>query len=621
MTANPDRTLSTEILQGFLDGIRPEPRITVSEWADENRVLGYTSAKPGLWRTSETPYLREIMDKLTVSDPCQEVVFMKGSQIGATEAGLNWLGYIIDIAPASTMMVMPTTETVKRNSKLRIDTLIENCPTLRKKIGGMKSKDRSNTLLQKNFPGGTLAMTGANSAAGLRSMPVKFLFLDEVDNYPLDVDNEGSPVDLAKARTRTFARRKHFLCSTPVTKHLSVIEPAFLSTDQRYYFVPCPHCEHMQHLVHDQLRWKKGEYRSVKYECTGCGEEFAERHKTKILAAGEWRATHPENASAIRVGYHLNALYSPLGMYSWSEFAEEWDDALQRKDVAKQKVLTNTVLGKTYEEQGERPEWETLYERRESYAIGSVSSSVCFLTAGVDVQKDRLEVEVVGWCTRRESYSVDYIVLLGATNEAPVWSELGALLTRQWETDGGVWMPISRMAIDSGYNTSHVYDFCRRYSYDQVMPIKGQDTLMMPLSRPTKLDLNRKGKGVGFVMLWQCGVSFIKSEIYGNLNAKIDHDTGEIPFGYCHFPQYQASYFKGLTAEKLIPRRTPTGFIKHVWEKLYERNEPLDCRVYARAAASAIGYDRMSDEQVLAMRQSFLRTTTKKKKKRRSDWL
>lgn len=213
-----------EIIKGFIDGLRPEPRLSVSQWADKCRVLSTIStAEPGVWRTSRTPYLREIMDKLGVSDAVQEVIVMKGAQVGLTEAGNNWIGYTIEVSPCPFLAVQPTKDMAERNSKIRIQPMIEAAPTLAAKIKPARSRDSGNTILKKEFPGGILVMTGANSASGLRSMPARNVFLDEVDAYPLDLDGEGSPIDLAKARTRTFPKKKIFIISTPTIEGQSII--------------------------------------------------------------------------------------------------------------------------------------------------------------------------------------------------------------------------------------------------------------------------------------------------------------------------------------------------------------------------------------------------------------
>src|SRR4051812_16970529 len=283
----------------FSQGLRPESRLTVSEWADKYRLLSQrASAEAGRWRTARTPYLREIMDALSSSSPYERVVFMKGAQIGGTECGNNFLGYVIHHAPGPIMSIQPTVEMAKRNSKQRIDPLIEESPVLRNLVQSPRSRDSGNTILSKEFAGGILVMTGANSAVGLRSMAARYLFLDETDAYPADVGGEGDPIRLALARTRTFARRKVFLVSTPKITGASRIEAAYEDSDQRRYWVPCPHCAEFQVLRFAQLRWPPGEPQQAVYICEHCGARIENYQKHGMLAQGEWRASAPGPSKA-----------------------------------------------------------------------------------------------------------------------------------------------------------------------------------------------------------------------------------------------------------------------------------------------------------------------------------
>ena len=285
---------AAEIERAWREGLTPDPLLTVSEWSDRHRMLSSkASAEPGRWRTSRTPYLKAIMDCLSPTSPVERVVFMKAAQLGATEMGSNWIGYVIHHAPGPMMAVWPTVEMAKRNSKQRIDPLIEESSALAELIAPARSRDSGNTILAKEFRGGVLVMTGANSAVGLRSMPVRYLFLDEVDGYPLDVEGEGDAISLAEARTRTFARRKIFIVSTPTISGASAIEREYEASDQRRYFVPCPHCSHRQWLRFEQLRWDKGQPETAAYICESCDTAIAEHHKTWMLEHGEWRAMIP----------------------------------------------------------------------------------------------------------------------------------------------------------------------------------------------------------------------------------------------------------------------------------------------------------------------------------------
>lgn len=585
--------------------LRPDPLLTVSEWADAHRHLSQTaSGEPGPWRTERTPYLREIMDCLSPSNPTEKVIFMKGAQIGGTEAGNNWIGYVIHHAPGPMLAVQPTVEMAKRWSKQRIAGLIESTAVLRDRVKEARSRDSGNTVQSKEFTGGILVMAGANSAVGLRSMPVRYLFLDEVDAYDFDVDGEGDPVSLATQRTITFANRKIFLVSTPTVQGFSRIEIEFEESDQRYWWVPCPECEAYQILKENNLRWDKGQPETALYYCEHCGVGFPSHRKVWMNARGQWRASKPENTKA--AGFHLSGLNSPW--LSWQQIAER---KMHAKDDAAMKVYVNTIEARTWTESGEAPEWQRLYDRREDYRIGRVMAGGLFLTAGVDVQKDRLEVEIVAWGRNRESWSVDYRVIAGDPVKPEVWLELDSLLAESFTHENHSKLHIAKLAIDTGYATQDVYDWVRRQGADRVMAVKGVDRLSAALGAPSHMDVTSKGKRKRRgLLVWPVGASFCKSELYGALRKDKPTDeqmaNGELyPPGFCHFPKHGEEYFKQLTAEKLVTVKDRRGFPRREWRKLRERNEALDCRIYARAAAAALGIDRLQESAWQKLEQAL----------------
>ena len=451
-------------------GARPDPMLTISQWADKYRALSQrASAESGPWRTERTPYLREIMDCLSPSSPIERTVFMKGAQIGGTECGNNWIGYVIHQAPGPMMAIQPTVEMAKRNSKQRIDPLIEESEVLRALVSDPRSRDSGNTVLSKDFPGGVLVMTGANSAVGLRSMAARYLFLDEVDGYPGDVEGEGDPVNLATARTRTFARRKIFMCSTPKITGMSRIEAAYEESDKRLYWVPCPVCREFQTLKFAQLRWPKGETEKAVYVCEHCGQEIHNHQKQSMLACGEWRAQRCRR----RQDGGLPSLQPLLaGRLVLVGRTPPSSSSRRRRIPALLQVFVNTVLGETWTLLGEAPEWQKLYDRRESYKVGTVPPGGLFLTAGADVQKDRIEVEITAWGRGKESWSVDYRVFEGDTSRPQVWEKLTGLLNESFSTESGLELHILQLAVDSGFATIEVYQWARRQG-GRVLVIKG----------------------------------------------------------------------------------------------------------------------------------------------------
>lgn len=598
-SANQIQNLETSnlgFIKGFADGLRPEPRLTVSEWADANRWLdSKASAEPGLYKTSRTPYVREIADHLSVTSIIKYVVVMKGAQVGLTEVGNNWIGYIISCAPGPILSVQPTVSMMERNSKMRIAPMIEASPVLRSKIKSPRSRDSGNTIGQKEFPGGVLIMTGAESAVGLRSMPARFVMADECDAYPGDVDGEGSPMSLMEKRTSTFSNKKFLKISTPTIQGQSIIEQEFLLTDQRYFHVPCPFCGCEQILQFENLVWEKGNYNRVTHRCSHCEAEIEERFKGEMLEAGRWVPIAPGNIKPYTVGYHISSLYSPPGWKSWAEIAEEWDNA--QGDDNKLKSFYNTVLGQTWKEKTEAPEWEKLYERAEDYLLNKPFKEVAVITAGADVQADRIEVEIVGWMPGRKSQHIDYRVLIGDTAKNEVWLELDKIVNERFEREDGVSLGIRLFAIDSGYNSAKVYSWSKKFGFTRVVPIKGNEKLDQFFSPPRAVDTTKHGKKIGKQKVWHVGVNYIKTETYGFFRQSIDPETKIVPDGYCHFPKREPHYFRGITAEAVQLIRSTKGYLKHFWVKKYERNEPLDCRVYARAAAAIIGIDNWKPER------------------------
>lgn len=604
--------------QIFAEAIRPIPRLTVSQWAEKYRVLtSVASAEPGPWKNSRTPYLREIMDRLSSHDDAQFIIVKKGSQVGMTEAGFNAIGYFIDVDPCPMLYAMPTEAGAKKNSNTRFDPMVRGAKSLAEKIPVDGSKKKNNSILLKQFPGGVLVFCGTNSAAPLRSMPARVIVLDEVDNMPVDVDGEGSPIDLAIARTRTFSRKKIFILSTPTTEGASMITSEFENTAQKKYFVPCPHCGLYQTLEWEQVRWDPGQPDSANYLCSGCDENIAERHKPFMLKNGEWRDTVPEKASAIRVGYFISALYSPLGWYSWANAVDDYEKAVGKPE--KEKVFFNTVLGETYQEKGDAPEWQNLFERRENYPTYRPPKEVVLLTAGVDVQKDRIELEILGWGKGKETWSVDYRVLVGdtdSTGPGSAWAQLGKMIDEPIVRVDGKSLPVMKWAIDTGYNTQEAYSFCRSFDPVRVVPIKGQANQATVLTPPRPVDRQGiKGKVAGSLGLWNIGANILKSQVYGFLRQKLNED-GSRPPGYCHFPSaYDEHYFKMLTAEQL-QKKIINGYPKFEWVKTQPRNEALDCRIYAMAAGEMLGVSRFQEADWEALNTMYLAKVERPKESR-----
>ena len=596
----------------FAEFMRPPANLTVSQWADKNRMLsGKASSEPGPWRTDRTPYLRQIMDDLSARSTVQEVVGMFAAQLGKSETGNNWLGYIIDNEPGPVMIVQPTTDMAKRFSRQRITPMLEETPVLRRKVRENRSRDDANTTLMKDFAGGVLVVSGANSAASLRSMPVRYLFLDEIDAYPLDVDGEGDPVALAEKRTSTFARKKVLKVSTPTTKDFSRIESAYDTSTAARFHVACPHCDTYQPLEWGTdkphgLRWDRDDVgapvlTSLRYVCAAHGCEILEHQKPAMLAGGKWISTRESSRPGKLTGYHLNALYAPLGWVSWADLVQQFTQAAHAAkmgDISKLKTFTNTVLAETWEEQGDKIATHELARRAEDYALTTVPWGGLVITGGVDTQGDRLEAYAWAVGRQNERWLVDHRVIYGDPSipedqpNSP-WAQLTEWRRTQYTHASGALLPLSACAVDSGgHHTQQVYHYARRHQGEHVLAIKGSSIANRPvLGKPTDIEVNYKGNRIKRgARVWPVGTDTAKSIIYSELRVL------QVGAGYRHFSRHTPSYvYDQLTAERLVTRYHK-GRPKLEWLKpTGRRNEALDCTVYSLVCEHYLGVPKYAD--------------------------
>ncbi|MBE0470426.1 MAG: phage terminase large subunit family protein [Methyloprofundus sp.] len=567
----------------FSKRLRPRSRLKISEWADKYRYIAPgTSPEPGPWRTDRVPYLREPMD--VVGDHQTEtVVLMWSSQVGKSEMLLNVIGYFADQEPAPQLMLQPTVEAAESFSKERIDPTFRYSPGLKNKLeegkdGRGSSRKSSTTIRMKHYPGGYLALVGANSPAGLASRPIRIVLADEIDRY--GVTKEGDPLKLAFQRATNFHNRKKLLVSTPTISGISKIEEWFLKSDQRRYYVPCPHCGASQTLKWAQVKWERatnGDHlpETAHYECEHCPGKIEDKHKHEMIKAGYWKADKPEIKGI--VGFHLNSLYSPW--VKLADLATEFVEATKNRDRKGLMEFINLKLGEPWVESQDDLDYEYLHKRREYYDA-DLPQGVLMLTAGVDTQDDRLEIEIVGWGKGRESWGVQYHVIWGDPGRDQIWRELDEFLNRQWTFEDGTALGITAACVDSGgHYTQEVYEYCKPRETRRIFAVRGKGGQGVPfIGKPTR------GNRVG-AALFNIGVDSGKANIMSR--RKIE-DEGP---GYCHWPRggrgYDQDYFKGLLSESL-KFTYENGQTRVKWVKVHERNEPLDCRNYATAALEIV---------------------------------
>ena len=571
----------------FLTAFAPRSKLTGSEWADKYRyVAPGTSPEPGVWRTSRVPYLREPLDAAT-DRRTETVVLMMSSQVGKSEALLNIMGYYVDQDPAPQLMLQPTLEAAESFSKERIDPTFRFSPGLNGKLeegkdGRGTSRKSSTTIRMKHYPGGYLALVGANSPAGLASRPIRVLLCDEIDRY--SATKEGDPLKLALQRTTNFHNRKIVMVSTPTIKDASPIESWYLRSDQRLYYVPCPHCGHEHVLKWENVKWDKDEYGkalplTARMVCPKCGEVTRGAYKPDMtmLTAGRWKATNRD--SRIK-GYHINSLYSPW--VNLHALVEEFTTATNSRDKEGLMEFINLKLGEPWEESHDEDNWEHLHRRREYYQGDNLPDGVLVLTAGVDVQRDRLECTIYGWGKGKECWGIEHRILWGAPDDPTTWQQLDAVLQQHRALNNGAVLPIACTCIDSGDGafTSSVYRYTKARERARVFSVKGRGGANVPfINPPTKNNTES-------ATLFNLGVDAGKSIVMGRLKIE---DEGP---GYVHYARqaergFNENFFQQLTAE-IYEHKFEKGVIKTGWKKIRERNEALDCFVYATAAIEMI---------------------------------
>lgn len=585
---------------------QPPPKLSLSEWADRYfRLSAESAAEPGRWKT--LPYQRGILDAIT--DPrVERVSVMKSARVGYTKCMNAAIAYFMHQDPCPILVVQPSIEDAEGYSKEEIAPMLRDVEVLAGLVSESSVKTSAQTILHKTFPGGVLSMVGANSGRGFRRVSRRVVIFDEVDGYPPSAGAEGDQIKLGEKRAEYYWNRKIIAGSTPLVAGVSRIEEMFEAGDRRRFYVPCPHCGHMDFLAFSPradlghvMKWPDGKPETAHFMCSSCGCVIEETSKRAMLEAGEWRAEREFSERDRHASFHIWAAYSLSPNATWSQIAHEFLDA-KRLGPEKLKTFVNTVLGETWKERGEAPDWERLYERRETYAIGTVPAGAIVVTGGVDVQKDRLVYELVAWAPGKESWSIEAGALYGDTALETTWSQLDALLARTFLIGEGRELPIAMLAVDSGYNTQVVYGWARQHQMSRVIACKGVAGSRMLVGAPSPVDVTVRGKRMqrGY-KVWPIGVDIAKGELYGWLRLR--RGDGDPPAGYCHFPEYAEDYFQQLTAEHLVTtvnRRTHRAKLE--WQVIPNReNHFLDARILARVAAAVLGIDRMKRRDALPL--------------------
>lgn len=585
------------------NGLKPLPKTSVSQWADNHRMLSSgISAEPGKWKTSRAPYQKDIMNAFT-EPGIHRVVVKSSSQIGKSDMMNNVIGRFAHLDPCAIMMIQPTIDMAQDYSKTRIAPMIRDTKVLNNLFYDVKSRDANNTILSKVFPGGRLIMCGANSPAGLASRPIRILLADEVDRFPDSAGTEGDPVDLAAKRMTTFWNSCMGLFSTPTNEGTSRIDEEYLAGTQEEWQHKCPNCGEYHLLRHIDMTVDYKEIKTpsgkktvivndVKWRCPHCGFSFSEKEMKQTPQKYISR-----NADALKNGirsFFVNGFTSPW--MTWTRIMREWLEA--KGDPEREKVIMNTVFGESYKQKGAFEDEQIFLRRRESYGA-ELPNGVLLLTAAIDTQDNRLEYEVVGWGKEEECWGIRKGIVLGAPNQARTWKEIDSILDKTYHFADGKGLKVVRTFIDSGgHYTSDVYNYCQKNFHKQRFAIKGRGGPGIPLIYKIAKANNAKAP---LILL---GVDDGKQQIMDRLS--ID-SPGPL---YFHFPQdegikelsnrgYDDLYFKGIISEhKKVYKRN--GVLREVWETTKNvRNEPLDLRNYNLACMKSLKPDWVKLEMLV----------------------
>ena len=577
--------LHCELYDARRKNIQPPPKLGLSQWAERYAVLSKeTSAQTGRFRAF--PYQIGMMDAVT--DPSVTfVTVIKSARVGYTKILDHVIGYYMHQDPSPILMVQPRVEDAEDYSKTEVQPMIRDTPVLAALAGDVKAKDSNQTILKKTFSNGSsLSLVGANSPGGFRRITARVILFDEVDGYPTGgAGMEGDQIALGTKRAETFWNRKIVVGSTPTVKGMSRIDTSWADSDQRRYFVPCPHCGQFQVLEWGGIdspygfKWDKDENgvgmpETVYYVCSVTGCVIHDVDKPDMVAAGEWRASKPFNGHA---GFHIWAGYSLFPNASWVNLVAEWlrvkDDPLTRQ------TFINLVLGESYDDKGDKALNENKLLSRGEVWPAEVPDGVAVITVGIDTQDDRFELEVVGWGKNEESWSIDYETIEGDLETPDPWSRLDAYLKRIWYRADGRGFETMAACIDSGgHHTQKVYDFAKERLGRRVWAIKGESAIGGKRSPvwPTKKPSRKTKASFRPIIL---GVNAAKDSVRSRLHIE---QAGP---GYMHFPSIRdVGYFAQLTSERSV-RKTSSGQHYRVWELPPGRaNEALDCRVYSYGA-------------------------------------
>lgn len=612
-------SLAVEIVdRAWRAGWEPDPDLDVDQWADANRILTSKSAHViGPWVTDLFPFTREWMKNVSPASSVEETIVMAARQLSKTDGLLlNLLGYWIACRSGPIQIVLPTIENGKTWRKQRLTPMLEACPALRRRIGSVKSRDSGNTLLHLEYPDGTVRIGGANSSSSIRISPARVVIGEEIGEWTEDSDGHGDPLAILKEGASNFPDRKIALAGNPGIRGQSRTEREFMRGDQRRYFIPCPHCGHMDILTwqgrdwfgtsdgsHHRIEWEKpvpaGQEPVAYMVCSKCAARVDEHHKTFMLARGEWRPTAIGNG--LTRSYQISGLYSPLGFRTWARCAHTFLEAKERPTELRSFV--NNVLGETFEERSDKVEVADLLKesRREDYGA-QVPHGVGVLVASTDTQDDRLIHTVWGYGAGEESWLIDVVELEGDPRNPPgaekrladVWMTHDLTLERMYQHRSGQMMKIERCVVDSGgHATDEVYKYCATRRSRGVFAVFGERSQQKPLLGVPK-KVNRYGARA-FPLCVDSG----RADVLARLKIR---DPGA---GYIHLPkEVDEEWIRQLASTRSVWRRSGGMLVREWTRAFHPRDHMFDLAIYGLAALRMLGPAFIQELAALAAKWS-----------------
>ncbi|WP_312488315.1 phage terminase large subunit family protein [Massilia timonae] len=589
-------------------GLLPDPNMTVDAWADQHMIIPKESGanESGKYRTERTPHAREVMRALSDNHPCKIVALMGASQMLKTQVGLNWFCCSVHQSPANFLWILPTGKLAKRTSA-RVSKTIAAVQPVRERVAAPRARDAVNTLDTKEYIGGSLHIVTAGAAANLSEIPARRVLFDEVDRADNNVNGEGDPVALAKARQTTFERnRKSYFPSSPTVAGRSIIEGLFKQGTRREALADCVHCGHAQPLVFERLQ--EDDDGQAIYPCSECGAYMYETDKNRMFARGAWSAGVDGDGET--ESFTISAMFAPYGWLPWKALLLEYRAARAKLDEGSDELMIvfyNTRLARCWERKKEQTKASELKERAGGYKLGTVPMGGLLLTGAVDTQNDRLELKVVAWGEGMEDWIVDYQVVWGSPAEQATWDQLDVLLKGKYRHAGGREIGIAAVFIDSGgAHTNEVYNFTRTRQHRHIYAVKGASTSNKPILavKPTLVDVNWMGKVMPHgAKMWLIGTDTAKDY----LASRYSRADGP---GATHFPEgLPDEYYDQLTAEYSVTV-WKRGRKVRVWEKKKnDRNEAGDLMVYNLAAAHYLGLHKKTASQWQLVREIVVPVT------------